>query len=294
VTGGPAPAEPGPGDWFAERLYPHVRQSFAITRVLHRERTEHQDLIIFETPAYGRVLALDSIVQVTERDEHVYHEMMAHVPILAHGRARRVLIVGGGDGGILREALRHRSVERATLVEIDRAVVDLCLAWLPTIPGRAFRDRRTELVIADGARFVAETDARYDVAIVDSTDPIGPGEALFTEKFYRDCRRVLAPGGILVNQNGVPFLQPDEVPMTLRRRRRAGFRDAGFYVAAVPSYYGGLMALGWASDDRRARDVGLATLRRRFAAARLRTKYYTPEIHRASFALPAFVRDLAR
>ncbi|HND56010.1 MAG TPA: polyamine aminopropyltransferase, partial [Pirellulaceae bacterium] len=277
--------------WFDERLYDDVRQGMSVERVLFRERTAHQDLIVFENRTYGRILALDGIVQVTERDEYVYHEMMSHVPILAHGLARRVLIVGGGDGGILREVLRHRSVEKVTMVEIDRAVVDMCLKWMPSVAGRAFRDRRTELVIDDGARFVAETKQRYDVIIVDSTDPIGPGEVLFTEKFYRDCKRCLTPGGILVNQNGVPFLQPGEIPMT-RRRRGKSFKVASFYMAAIPSYYGGLMALGWATDDARKADVPLAVLRRRFAAARLKTLYYSPDIHRGCFALPAFVAEL--
>jgi spermidine synthase len=289
VSAGPAPAGLGSGDWFQEKLFPHVRQTFEITKVLFREQTEHQDLIIFETPTYGRVLALDSIIQVTERDEFVYHEMMAHMPIIAHGRARRVLIVGGGDGGILREALRHKSIEHVTMVEIDRAVVDMCLEYMPSIPKRAFRDRRANLVIADGARFVAETDERFDVVIVDSTDPMGPGEVLFTERFYRNCHRVLTPGGILVNQNGVPFMQADEVTMTYRRRRKS-FKDVGFYVAAVPSYYGGLMTLGWASDNPRLRHVPAATIARRVATAGLtRTRYYTPAIHNAAFALPAFV-----
>lgn len=289
MTGGPAPAGLGAGDWFQERLFPHVRQTFAITKVLYRERTEHQDLIIFETPTYGRVLALDSIIQVTEKDEYVYHEMMTHVPILAHGRARRVLVIGGGDGGILRESLRHKTVERVTMVEIDRSVVDMCLEHMPSIPRKAFKDRRTNLVIADGARFVAETEDRFDVVIVDSTDPVGPGEVLFTERFYRDCHRVLTPGGVLVNQNGVPFMQADEVTMTYRRRRKS-FKDVGFYVAAVPSYYGGLMALGWASDDPNKRNVPAATIARRAAAAGLgKTGYYTPAIHHAAFALPAFV-----
>jgi spermidine synthase len=286
VTGGLAPADLKAGDWFQELLFDHVRQTFEITSVLYRERTEHQDLIIFETPTYGRVLALDSIIQVTEKDEFVYHEMMTHMPILAHGRARRVLIIGGGDGGILREALRHKTVEHVTMVEIDRAVVDMCLKYMPSIPLKAFDDRRTNLVIADGAKFVAETAERFDVIIVDSTDPIGPGEVLFTETFYRHCHRILTPGGILVNQNGVPFMQADEVTMTYRRRRKS-FKDSGFYVAAVPSYYGGFMTLGWATDNKKARDVPLATLRKRFG--KLRTKYYTPEIHRAAFALPAFV-----
>jgi spermidine synthase len=238
------------------------------------------------------VLALDDIVQVTTNDEYVYHEMMVHVPLFAHGRAREVLIIGGGDGGILREVLKH-PVRRATMVEIDRAVVDMCLKYMPTIPGKAFADKRTNLVITDGARFVAESKDRFDAIIVDSTDPMGPGEVLFTEAFYKNCRRLLNPGGILVNQNGVPFMQPSELPMTYRRRRRF-FKDTGFYVAAVPSYYGGFMTLGWAATDAKSRAVPLATLTRRFKSLRLKTKYYTPEIHRACFALPAFIGALAR
>ena len=285
-------SEPAPGGWFEEKLYADVRQIYKISRILYREKTALQDLIIFETPVYGRVLALDNVVQVTEKDEYVYHEMMTHVPILAHGRARRVLIIGGGDGGILRESLRHK-IERVTMVEIDRSVVDMCLKYMPSIPGRAFDDKRTELVIADGARFVAETDDRFDVIIVDSTDPIGPGEVLFTETFYRNCRRCLTANGILVNQNGVPFLQANEITLTYRRRKKF-FGDAGFYVAAIPSYYGGLMALGWASNNRNARAVPAATLRKRARAARLKTRYYTPDIHAAAFALPQFIRDQIR
>ncbi len=277
--------------WFEEKLYREVRQSFAVSKILHRAQSEHQDVVVFENPVYGRVLALDGVVQVTQKDEYVYHEMMSHVPILAHGKAKDVLIVGGGDGGILRETLRHRSVKTATLVEIDRSVVDMCRKWMPSVSAGAFDDKRADIVIADGAAFVAKTDKRFDVIIVDSTDPVGPGEVLFAERFYKACKRCLKPGGILVNQNGVPFLQPGEIPMTVRRRRKA-FKVASFYMAAVPSYYGGLMALGWATDDAKASDVPLPTLKKRFAAARLKTHYYTPELHRASFALPAFVANL--
>lgn len=275
--------------WFKETLYPAVAQSFAMDRVLFRERSAHQDLVIFENAIYGRVLALDGAVQVTTRDEFVYHEMMTHVPILAHGKAKRVLIVGGGDGGILRETLRHKSVASVTMVEIDRAVVDMCLKWMPSIAGKSFADKRTRLVIADGARYVAETAEKFDVVIVDSTDPQGPGEVLFTEAFYRNCKRVLTPKGILVNQNGVPFLQGDEMTMTYRRRRKH-FAHTSFYAASVPSYYGGFMALGWASDDPKAHRVPEATLAKRFAAAKLKTRYYTPGLHAGCFGLPAFAQ----
>ena len=281
------------GGWFKEKLYKDVRQTYRVTDVLFHERSEHQDVVIFETPVYGRVLALDDIVQVTEKDEFVYHEMLTHVPILAHGKATDILIIGGGDGGILRECLRHKSVKRVTMVEIDRYVVDMCLKHMPSIPQKAFDDKRTNLVITDGAKFVAETKDRYDVIIVDSTDPVGPGEVLFTEEFYRNCKRSLKPGGILTNQNGVPFMQADEITMTYRRRRKS-FKDSGFYVAAIPSYYGGFMALGWASDNTKARAVPLATIKKRFQAAKLKTKYYTPEIHAGCFGLPAFVHQYIR
>jgi spermidine synthase len=287
------PAGDDAGRWFQEKLFPHVRQTFEITQILFRERTEHQDLVIFETPTYGRVLALDDIIQVTEKDEFVYHEMMTHVPIVAHGKAKTVLIIGGGDGGILREALRHKGVKKVTMVEIDRGVVDMCLKYMPSIPQKAFDDRRTDLVITDGAKFVAETKDRYDVVIVDSTDPMGPGEVLFTEEFYRNCRRCLTPGGVLVNQNGVPFMQPDEVTMTYRRRKKS-FRVSSFYVAAVPSYYGGFMTLGWASNDPKLHQTRLATIAKRAKAAKLKTKYWTPELHVGAFALPRFVQDHIR
>lgn len=273
--------------WFKETLYPAIAQTYAMDKVLFRERSEHQDLVIFENSVYGRVLALDGAIQVTTRDEFVYHEMMTHVPILAHGKAKRVLIIGGGDGGILRETLRHKTVKHVTMVEIDHAVVDMCLKWMPSIAGKSFADKRVNLVITDGAKFVEETTAKFDVVIVDSTDPVGPGEVLFTERFYKACAKLLTPGGILVNQNGVPFLQGDEITMTYRRRRKA-FKVASFYVAAIPSYYGGFMALGWATNDAKASKLPAATIAKRFAKAGIKTKYYTPEIHAGCFALPAF------
>lgn len=169
--------------WFEEKLYDNWRQAFRISRTLFHEKTEFQDLIIFETPEIGRVLALDGVIQVTEGDEFVYHEMMAHVPVMAHGQARNVCIIGGGDGGVLREVLKHPGVEKAVMVEIDRSVIDLCSKYLPGISAGAFDNPRAEVIITDGIRFMAETDRKFDVIIVDSTDPIGPGEVLFSEAF---------------------------------------------------------------------------------------------------------------
>ena len=281
--------------WFEERLHlidgSGYTQRFEVARVVCEKASEFQELVIFETPAFGRVLALDGVIQTTERDEFAYHEMLAHVPLFAHGVARRVLIIGGGDGGVLREVLRHRTVERATLVEVDRAVIDLCREHMPGLSGGSFDDARSELVIADGVAYVARDGPPFDAIIVDSTDPVGPGESLYTGAFYAGCKGRLAPGGVLVTQNGVPFFQADEVTGTWRNLRRL-FADAGFYLTVVPTYSGGLMTLGWATDDVALRRLPEAALDERFAAAGIETRYYTPAVHVAAFALPPFIAAL--
>jgi len=276
--------------WFSEKLHANYQLQLHVTKTLFQEKTEHQDLQIFENPVFGRILALDGIIQTTEGDEFIYHEMLAHVPILAHGAAKRVLIVGGGDGGMLRRALMHPGIE-ATLVEIDPGVIELCRKYLPSIGDNVFDAPRAKVVIADGAKYVAETADRYDVAIVDSTDPLGPGEVLFTAEFYKNCKRCLNPGGILVTQSGVPFLQKTELTNSFRRLSQH-FADASFFLAPVPTYAGGFMAFGWATDNKETRRLPVATIAERFAKAKLQTRYYNPEIHVASFALPNYVKAL--
>src|SRR3546814_15690 len=197
-------------DWFAETLYRGVQTRLKVDEVLYEGKSEHQHLVLFENSDFGRVLILNGVIQTTERDEFVYHEMLAHLPILAHGAAAKVLVIGGGDGGMLEEVLKHRMVERAVLVEIDVAVIDFSKQHLRSICGDAFDNPRTEVVVDDGVNFVAATDERFDVIISDSTDPIGPGEVLYTERYYAACKRCLTPGGVLVTQNGVPFMQADE------------------------------------------------------------------------------------
>nr|WP_246804963.1 polyamine aminopropyltransferase [Desulfosarcina cetonica] len=169
-------------------------QVFSIDEPLYETKTDHQHLIIFKNRYCGRVLALDGVVQTTEADEFIYHEMMAHVPILAHGGVRRVLIIGGGDGGLLREVLRHREIQRVVQVEIDLSVIDLCRRYLPNHSQGAFDDPRVAVVIDDGMHFLQHTDARFDVILTDSTDPEGPAEVLFSERYYAACRRCLRPG----------------------------------------------------------------------------------------------------
>jgi spermidine synthase len=279
-------------EWFIETIHRTVTQRLAMDPVVYREQTEHQDLVIFDNPVYGRVLALDGAVQTTTADEFVYHEMLVHVPLIGHGNAREVLVIGGGDGGTLRRCLAH-PVQRVTMVEIDRSVVDLCVKYLPGISAGAFDDPRTDLVIGDGCRYVKETDRRFDVVIVDSTDPIGPGAVLFTPEFFADCKRCLNPGGVLVNQGGVPWLQPDEL-RGFHGHMRGLFRDATAYAAAVPAYIGGVMTLGWASDDETLRLETVEGLTARYAAHGLNTRYYSPAVHKAAFALPPYIADLMR
>jgi spermidine synthase len=282
-------------NWFEESLHQRIlangyAQRLQVLQVIHHEKTAFQDLLIFETPAFGRVLALDEIVQTTEGDEFIYHEMLAHVPLLAHGRAKRVLIIGGGDGGVLREVLRH-PVERVTMVEIDGRVIDLCREHMPGLNGGAFDDPRAEVLVDDGIRYVAETVDSFDAIIVDSSDPVGPNEVLFTDAFYADCRRRLNPGGVVIAQSGVPFLQKDEVAGGYRRLK-PHFADVGFYVIAVPTYVGGFMTLAWATDDRDLRRQPESVLAERYAAAGLETRYYSPAVHKAAFALPPYVSRL--
>ena len=276
--------------WSIERLHADHAQGLRVAVEHYDSATDHQRIRVFENPTFGRIMTLDGVVQVTEADNFIYHEMLTHVPILAHGGARRILIVGGGDGGMARAVLDHPAVRRVTMVEIDGGVVEFSKTFLPEISRGAFDDPRLELVIADGAAFMKESDERFDVIIVDSTDPVGPGEVLFTEGFYGHARERLSEGGILVTQNGVPFLQPQELTDTMRAFR-ALFRDWGCYLATVPTYAGGPMAFGWATDGV-GRDVALQTLKSRYAAAGLETRYYTPEVHKAAFALPAYVAKL--
>ena len=276
--------------WSVETLHDGYGQMLQESEVLYDSETEHQRLRVFTNPQFGRVLTLDGVVQTTEADEFIYHEMLTHVPILAHGAATRVLIIGGGDGGMAREVLRHKAVEHVTMVEIDAGVVEFSKKYLPAISDGAFDDPRLDLVIADGADFVRQTDRRFDVIISDSTDPTGPGEVLFTDTFYGRAKKLLAQGGILVTQNGVPFLQGAELTNTMRAFH-ALFEDATCYLASVPTYAGGPMAFGWGTDGP-ARQCDLAALEARYAASGIETRYYTPAVHLGAFALPGYVQKL--
>lgn len=278
--------------WFSENLYPDFRQSLQIEEILFEGKTAFQNAVIFSNARFGRVLTLDGIVQTTEIDEFCYHEMIAHVPIIAHGHAKRILIVGGGDGGALRETLKH-PVETTVMIELDEKVVNICREFLPSLNNGAFDDPRTDLRFMDGVKFVAETEEKFDIIIVDSTDPIGPGTALFTPGFYADCAKCLNEPGILVAQSGVTFMQEKEASDTYRRLKSL-FVDASLYLTQVPTYGAGYMTFGWGCNSVIPRQTTADEIDRRINGLKLNARYYSPEIHIASFSLPGYVDDLIR
>ena len=274
--------------WHEETLHGFAKEALRVDEELHGGRTAFQSVRVFRNEGLGLVMTLDDVVQTTEADEFIYHEMLAHPAIHARGGTERVLIIGGGDGGCAREVLRH-AVERVVMVELDGEVVALAREHMPSLSAGAFEDPRLELVIGDGAAYVADGGEAFDLIIVDSTDPIGPGAILFEAPFQDACRRRLTADGIVVTQNGVPFLQRREFVHT-RRIREGLFRHSGFFFASVPTYFGGDMAFGWGSDaiDMAAGD--LETIRARHRASGLATRYYNPEIHLAAFACPSYLR----
>ena len=277
--------------FFDETLYPEYRQSLSIDELLYDSKTDVQHLQLFRNNRFGRILTLDGVVQTTEGDEFIYHEMLTHVPLLAHGHARRVLIVGGGDGGMAREVLRHNCIDSVTMVEIDAGVVEFSKTYLPSLSNGAFDDPRLDLVIADGAEFMTDTTDQFDVIIIDSTDPIGPGEVLFSDSFYSHACNRLAEGGVIVTQNGVPFMQPEELTKTMQAFKKL-FADWGCYIAGIPTYAGGPMAFGWGSQSASGRNVSIDILQRRYAEAKLDTRYYTPAVHKGAFGLPRYIEKL--
>jgi spermidine synthase len=279
--------------WIAETLFDDLgfRMTFKVDKVLYEMQTEHQHLVLFEQPFFGKMLMLDGATQITKKDEFIYQEMMSHVPLFAHGNARDVLIIGGGDCGIAEEVLKHKTVKRLTQVEIDPAVVEFAKEHFPEFTKPVFADKRFESVIDDGMKYVARTERRFDAIIVDSTDPQGPGKVLFSQKFYAACKRCLTKGGVLVTQNGVPIFQPAELVSSVSKFRKL-FADGGCYVAAIPTYIGGHMAMGWATDNRKLRQTPVKTIAARYRkAGRFSTKYWTPEVHTAAFALPRFIAE---
>jgi spermidine synthase len=278
---------------FTERLHKGYAQSMELTNVVAEEASDYQKIKIFDTVANGRVMVLDDIVQITTRDESAYAEMLTHLPLFEHGKAERVMIVGGGDLSIADEALKHRGLKEVVLVDIDGRVVELCREHFAAINAKAFKDKRLKIEIADAFEYLgrAESKRRFDLIVADRPDPVGPGKALFGDNFYQRVRAALRPGGYATFQTGVPFYQPWEITDAIKELRGC-FSQSGLYLTVVPTYVGGFMALSWAGDKPLGTPAGIRSAARRFKAARIKTDYYNPEIHAAAFALPEWVKRL--
>lgn len=274
------------GAWIIDQGGGDVTAAHRVTRRLFEERTPYQHLEIYESPLFGRMLVLDGAVQTTEADEFAYHEMLAHPPLCTHPGPRRILIIGGGDGGLLEEVLKH-PVERVVMVEIDEAVIRAGRRYLGTICGRAFEDPRLQLVIGDGIAYARETAERFDVVLVDSTDPQGPATGLFAEEFYAHLAHCLTPDGLVAVQSGSAVYQQELIRM-VRRHLRAAFPIVRTYLASVAAYPGGLWSFTMGSLRRDPLDVAPEAIAPRIEELRL--AYYTPAGHHAAFALPPRLR----
>lgn len=269
--------------WFTERQTDDVALSLRIAQTLLHEQTAWQELLVVETARYGRMLALDGAVQTTEKDEFIYHEMIGLVPVRSHPQPRRVAIVGGGDGGVVREVLKDPAVQQVTLVEIDPRVTEVARRYFPQIAS-GLDDPRVELRFEDGIAYIARLQQEVDVLIVDSTDPVGPATGLFGREFYQSAARALRPGGLLVAQTESPYLEPDIMSQALQAMA-AVFPKTYLYLASVPTYPSGLWSFGVGSLGTDPRQPGARPLNGH-------TRYYNEDIHRAAFVLPTFVKEL--
>ena len=271
--------------WADEEYQGIVRTGFRLKRRLFKGKSPFQTVEVVETKGHGKLLLIDGMTMVSERDEFVYHEMIAHVPLFLHPNPKRVLVIGGGDGGSVREVLKHKSVLRCVLVEIDALVVEASRKYIPLTAAK-LSDKRAVVLIEDGVRFVKETEERFDVIIVDSTEPFGPAKELFGTGFYKDVRRILTKDGIVVSQAGSPFYEISTIK-NLDRILKKVFPVVDAYLFNNLTYPGGLWAFTYASKGLRpVKDFRPA----RVKSAKLPLRWYNADVHAGSFALPTFLR----
>lgn len=277
--------------WFSEPHTPNVKLSIRVDRQLYSGESEFQRIDVFESPEFGRFLVLDGYIMLTEKDEFIYHEMMVHVPMAVHPDVKQVLVIGAGDGGVVRELTKYPEIVQIDLVEIDEQVVQVCREFLPRTSCR-LDDERVHIYYEDGLKFVRGREGAYDLIIVDSTDPFGPGEGLFTKEFYGNCYKALKEDGIMVNQHESPFYEADATAcMRAHKRIVETFPISRVYQAHIPTYPSGHWLFGFASKKYHPlRDLD----KERFLDRELDTRYYTPRLHEGAFCLPAYVERLLR
>ena len=266
--------------WFSERHTPNVKLSIRVDKQLFSGKSDFQRIDVFDSPEFGRFLVLDGYMMLTEKDEFIYHEMITHVPMAVHPDVKNVLVIGGGDGGAVRELVRYDDIERIDLVDIDRMVTEVCLRYLP-FTACGLNDSRVHTYFEDGLRFVRTKKNEYDLIIVDSTDPFGPGEGLFTREFYGNCYVALRDDGIMVNQHESPFYGEDALACQRAHKRIVeSFPVSRVYQAHIPTYPSGHWLFGFASKKYHPlKDLNEA----RWNARKLACRYYTTTLHKGAF-----------
>jgi spermidine synthase len=274
-------------DWFTEKWAPDVNFSIQITKHIHQEKTPYQNIAFYNSKTFGKFFTLDGIMMANEKDEFIYHEMIIHTPLSINPQIERVLVIGGGDGGSVRELTKYETIKKIDMVEIDERVVRLCQIHLPQTSSKLV-DPRVSLYFEDGLAYVQNTKETYDLIIVDSTDPIGPGEGLFTMTFYNNCYRILTKEGILINQHESPYFDKESLEMQRAHKKIKNlFPIAEVYQAFIPTYPSGHWLFGFASKKYHPiQDFRIAFSEKKG----LKTRYYNSEIHKGSFALPNYVK----
>ena len=275
--------------WFSEFHTPDVKHSIRVNRQLYSKQSDYQRIDIFETPEFGRVLTLDGNVMLTERDEFIYDEMITHVPMAVHPNIKKVLVIGIGDGGVVRELTRYEQIKRIDLVEMDEMVAEACRQYLPDNACR-LDDARVHISYGNALKFIRRCEDKYDLIIVDSNDPFGPSEGLFTREFYGNCYKALKEDGIMVNQQGSPFYAEDATAMQRSHKHIAStFPICRVYQAHIPTYAAGYWLFGFASKKYHPIDD---LDPERWNSQHLRTRYYTTRLHVGAFYLPAFLEEM--
>lgn len=277
--------------WFSEFHAPDVKHSIRVTRHLYSKKSEFQQIDIFDTPEFGRVLVIDDNIMLTERDEFIYDEMMTHVPMAVHPNIKDVLVIGAGDGGVVKELARYAQIEKIDLVEMDPEVLEACRAYLPENASR-LNDSRVHIYYDNALRYIRRCTNQYDLIIVDSIDPFGPSEGFFTREFYGICYNALREDGIMVNQQGSPFFSHDAEEMVRSHQRVVStFPISRVYQAHIPTYAAGYWLFGFASKKYHPIDDFDA---QRWLDRHFRTDYYTPRLHVGAFYLPAFLERMLK
>ncbi len=277
--------------WFSEFHTKNVKLSIRVNKQLYSVQSDFQQIDVFDSPEFGRFLTLDGYMMLTEKDEFIYHEMITHIPMAVHPNVKKVLVIGAGDGGVIRELAKYDDIEHIDMVEIDPLVVEVCKKYLPQT-ACSFDDARLTIYYEDGLKFVRSKKQEYDLIIVDSTDPFGPGEGLFTLEFYGNCYKALKEDGILVNQNESPFY-PEDVIACQRAHKRIvqTFPISRIYQAHIPTYPSGHWLFGFASKKYHPlKDLNEETWKKR----NIKCRYYTTKLHQGAFYIPAYVEEILR